>query len=255
MDHLFLIIASIFLVVAILWWICNRNVTRMHSSADLLAPKPLDTLLDKIDSTPDHPINFGYEMSWLAIQASNSQDVIASLSLDHLQPANWHTGFVAAYNGHAFITPPVDGWVFVVSRKLPELCYDPAANEGTSLLPSLSEKFGDVQFFSTHRVSESHAWARFKDGAEVRAFAYCDGPLVDRGDKTPGEVELGYNYFDTESPEAESDSYWEREDLCYPDEEHVMEIAGKWSINPITLESKDLPVGVGWIGNLRRELR
>jgi hypothetical protein len=76
--------------------------------------------------------------------------------------------------------------------------------------------------------------------------------LVDHGSRTPGEIELGYNYFDPDSPDAEFGAYWERDDLCYPDEEHVMEVAGKWSVNPNMLEGMELPVGVGWIGNLRR---
>lgn len=221
---------------------------------DVLLPKPLESILERIDSTPDSPITFGYKMAWLAIKATDAENVLSSLDIRNVQASNWQTGVVAAYNGHAFVSPSVKGWVFVLSQMLPE----PSGNsedEWSELLCRLSNQFDDVQYFGTHRVVEFHAWARFMNGNEIRAYAYLGErgeTLVDRGEKTTGELDLGYNYFVPESQEAESDSYWEREDLCYPDEDHVMEVAGKWSIDPNTLEDVGLPHGVGWIGNLVR---
>lgn len=254
MVDILIVIAMVFAVVAAIWLLRQWSQSPALATART-APKPLETLLDRIDTTPDKPINFGYKNSWLAVRASNAQDVAESLSLDNLQAANWHTGFVAACNGHTFVSPPVDGWVLVVSQQLPELGHDPDTEEWTFLLQSLSDKYRDVQYFGTHRVVGYNAWARFIDGTEQRAFAYLGesgATLVDRGSRTLGESELGYKYFDPDSPDAETEAYWEREDLCYPDEEHVMEVAGKWSVNPTTLESKELSLGVGWIGSIRR---
>jgi len=255
MDRIILIAVIVLVAIVVALWLLRTRNESPTTTTDVTAPKPLESLLETIDTTPDKPINFGYKISWLAVRASDAQDVIKSLSIDNLQPANWHTGFVAAYNGHAFVSPPVDGWVFVVSQKLPELGHDPDTEEWTSLLQSLSKKHGDVQYFGTHRVVGYNAWARFKDGIEKRAFAYLGESgetLVDRGSRTQGEIELGYNYFDPNSTDSENDAYWERDDLCYPDEEHVMEVAGKWSVNPNALETMNLPVGVGWIGNISR---
>ena len=255
MEPILFVVVSLVVVGAVVWWLWSRCTTRVAASGDLFAPKPLDTLFDRIDSTPDSPMSFGYKISWLAIKTSDAGDVVESIRVENLQPANWHTGVVAAYNGHAFVSPSVQGWVFVVSKKLPELGHGADEREWTALMSALSVKYGEAQYFGTHRVSGFNAWAQFRDGSEVRAFAYCDATLVDRGAKTAGEEELGYEYFDSESPDAESESYWEREDLCYPDEEHVMEVAGKWGLNPQTLDQRDLPPGVGWIGNLVREPR
>ena len=100
-----------------------------------------------------------------------------------------------------------------------------------------------------------HAWVLFTNGQEDRAFAYLGERgeyLANRGDQTDGESDLGYDYFDPDDPDAESETYWERDDLCYPEEEHVMEVAGKWSINPQTLEDLGLPKGIGWIGQYSR---
>lgn len=253
MEHVLLVAVSILIVSAMLWWARNRNMVSQLSAADVLAPKPLDTLFDRVDSTPDRPVGFGYKMSWLAIKAPDAATVRGALDIENVQPANWRTGLVAAYNGHAFISPRVGDWVFVLSSKLPELGHPPDNEEWTALMTDLSRTFDDVQYFSSHRVSDYNAWARFGNGTEVRAFAYCAETLVDRGDKTAGETELGYHYFDGKSADAGSNTYWEREDLCYPDEEHVMEIAGQWSVNPQSLDEIDLPHGSGWIGNLARD--
>ena len=238
MDGFIVTVLALMIVIVLFWgWLRSRR-RLLAAITSASAPTALDTLLEKIDTTPDAPVNFGYKNSWLAIRASNAEDVIRSVSIDNVQSANWRTGFIAAYNGHAFVSPPVDGWVLVVSDRLPGLGHEPDTEEWISLMRSLSEKHGDVQYFGTHRVVGYHAWSRFVDGREQRAFAYSGESgetLVDRGARTAGETELGYNYFDPNCPEAKSNAYWEREDLCYPDEEHVMEIAGKWSINPMSL--------------------
>jgi hypothetical protein len=49
--------------------------------------------------------------------------------------------------------------------------------------------------------------------------------------------------------EAQSDDYWEREDLDYANEELVMKIAENWSINPTKLkERSDIINELGIIG-------
>lgn len=248
----FLFIAVPVLIFLTWFWWQYRHLCRQSPTEHL--PKPLETLFVRIDCTPDAPVSFGYKMAWLAIKTETPERVLDLLDIQNVQPANWQTGITAAYNGHTFISPPVSGWVFVVTRKLPEPGGHSDCEWGV-LLRRLSERLGEVQYFGTHRVVEYHAWARFIEGAEVRTFAFLGERaevLADRGEKSAGECELGYDYFVTNAPEAESDSYWEREDLCFPTEDHVMEVAGKWSINPDTLEDLGLPLSAGWIGTLIR---
>jgi hypothetical protein len=222
----------------------------LRQSTNLLGPKPLK----EIDTAPDQPVAFGYKMSWLAIRSSNPPDVISSLELDEVQPANWATGVNAAYNGHTFISPSIDGWVFVLSHRLPELGHHKAAEKWTSLMQRLSAAHGEAQYFATHRVVGFVAWSLWRSGHEERAFAYSgesNETLVDRSSKTAGELELNYRYFDSKSSEAKDPAYRDRADLEYPDEEHVMEVAGKWSINPALLDSRTDALGCGWIGLIR----
>ncbi|MFO1093965.1 MAG: hypothetical protein U0992_11735 [Planctomycetaceae bacterium] len=235
------------LIVLIAFVVGLLRLLRRSPLTNLLGPKPLK----EIDTTPDKPVAFGYKMSWLAVRASEPSEVIASLTIDKVQPANWATGVDAAYDGHTFISPSIDGWVFVLSHRLPELGHEPAVEKWTSIMRRLSTTHGEAQYFGTHRVSGFVAWSRWRSGSEERAFAYGDETLVDRGSRTPGEIELNHDYFDSNSPEAKDDAYWERTDLEHPDEEHVMEVAGKWSINPQSLEARTTPLGCGYIGLIR----
>ena len=79
--------------------------------------------------------------------------------------------------------------------------------------------------------------------------------MANRGTQTSGESELGYEYFDEDHPDSDSDEYWDREDLVYPDEEHVMEVAGKWSINPQTLDALELASSLGWVAQYEKVSR
>lgn len=210
---------------------------------------------DRIDAKPDRPISFGYKMAWLAILASDAAEVARSLPVENLEPANWLTGRWAAYEGRLFVTPSVQGWVLVACFKLPSLGERNHEQALITLMQTLSREFGEAQHFATHRVVEFHAWARYVHGSEVRAFAYLGErgeTLVDRGPKTPGEIELNYNYFDERSPLVETEDYWGRDDLTYPDEQHVMEVAGKWSINPTLLNESDAEPATGWVGDFPR---
>lgn len=207
---------------------------------------------DRIDATPDRPMPFGYKMAWLSVASRDSAAVARCLELVNVEQANWRTGIWAAYEGRLFATPPVRGWVLIVCFKLASLG---DRNEASliSLLQSLSQQFGEAHYFGTHRVVDYHAWARYVNGAEIRAYAYLGErgqTLVDRGAKTPGEIELNYQYFDERLPLAETDGYWDREDLTYPSESHVMEVAGKWSLNPTLLDENDSEPSTGWVGDI-----
>jgi len=206
-----------------------------------------------IDVPPDTPVNFGYKTSWLAIKTEDSSAVLDLVPIDNTQPANWHSGIEAAYKTHLFVSPPINGWTFLVGSNFAH--EEDLSGELSSLLCALSVRFGEAQYFGTHRVVEYHAWARYVNGQETRAFAYLGERgeyLADRGDKTGSELELGYDYFHPDHPDAKTDEYWDREDLLHVDEDHVMELAEKWSLNPLTLDSFSMNEGVGWIGQYRK---
>ena len=104
----------------------------------------------------------------------------------------------------------------------------------------LSGTFGEAQFFASMRVSSAYCWGKAAKGKLIRWFYEGDGNREVIGNETPEEEAFGWQFFDSNSLDANEPGYWERKDLIYPDEEHVLQIAGKWSINPETLPNLSL---------------
>jgi hypothetical protein len=155
--------------------------------------------------------------------------VIDTLHLREPRPSSWADGVAWAYNGGVFVTPPLRGYVLCVSFSL-DFPSGPFPGESTPVLERLAQRFDDVQYFFSYRVVERHAWARFKGGKRVRAFAISDFQKYwDIGPRT--EAESGI-------------------DLTCPSEDDVMKIAGQWSLNPTELETMGLEVTQGIRGSL-----
>ena len=204
--------------------------------------------------TPDLPRDFGYKCQWLALKAKETQPVVTALQLRRVTPANWAMGIEGAYSNKIFVSPVLGQWVLAIGTTLPnagDVCHP---DKMTPMLIELSKIFEEVQYFVTHRVVEYHAWVKAKQGEIIRAYAFLGETtttLWNKGDRTPEEIELGFSFVDETSPEAKDESFWEREDLRFPNEEDVMAIAGKWSVDPL-FESNQYDPGVGVLGALKK---
>ena len=188
--------------------------------------------------TPDNPRGFGFKNTWWALPSEDTEAVVDAICLHEPQPANWQTGVDHAYENDVFVTPPVDGWTLITGFRLPPNGQRPR-DEVIEPLVHLSELFGTTLVFSTHRVVEYHVWAKAENGTLIRAYGYVGESgrtFWDEGPLTVEEEGLGFRFFDERCPEAQNDSYWEREDLQYPDEMSVMDIAREWSVSPYDFE-------------------
>jgi hypothetical protein len=207
----------------------------------------------EIQNVPDKPRGFGYKCLWIAVQAPSARVLAESLGLHEMQVANWHSGLEAAYEypgNYIFVTPPVNGWVLAVGNGIPDPSDPSTLASWRAIMASLSKSFGDTQYFASHRVSSYYAWARYLDGTEKRLFAHADEIIFNIGQPYAEESDLITHLFDSSCPEANTDAYWERKDLRMPDEEDVLRIASKWSINPAELDSADQPPSVGVVGKM-----
>jgi hypothetical protein len=194
---------------------------------------------------PDKPIGFGYKHKWLAIKSTDKNKVAKFLKLKNIQESNWEYGVNFGYEKGVFVTPEIDGWILVLGIEI----FDLETDATREFLIRMSTEFGEVQIFLTHRVVEYHFWGLAKEGEIERLYAYIGDSgenLIIEGE--PTKVEKKYNFINTLSKEAESDEYWEREDLEFPNEEIVMEIAEAWSINPTKIETMQNIEGIGLIG-------
>jgi len=240
-----IVVGIIVLVVFSIWYakkVDNNPDHKLHKSSYQKVA---------VDTSEDNPVGFGYKCMWIAVKTNNQQKVSELIELQDQQEANWESGIDLAYGGYIYITPVVDNWILIVGNGLPSGDTEESSGEIKILLRKLSKEFGEAQFFGTHRVVDYHSWIKSTNGEIDRAYTYIgeSGENTEvLGEKT--EFEKGFNLINTFSEEAQQDNYFEREDLFYPNEEFVMEIAGAWSINPTTLENRQDLKGLGLIGQL-----
>jgi hypothetical protein len=201
---------------------------------------------------PDEPAAFGYRMAWLAIRSRDTAAVVEALGLRDPQPCNWNSGIGAVYDAslgenHVFVTPPVNGWTFVVGLPLPQPMGRSFVDKATPLLVGLGGRFSEIQYFVAFPPVDFFAWARVIDGRLVRAFAIGDeGVVWSKGKTTKEERALGLKLFELRGvQDRRGDAGGEL--ILHPTEEHVLEIARKWSLDPTRLARGAAPKALGVI--------
>jgi hypothetical protein len=255
-----------------------------------IADLPVGEAMPSFDQTPDEPEPFGFKVFWFAVKASDPAAVLDALELGEATPANWASGMEAAYGrSHkddpwVFISPPVNGWVFVVSFSLPYPTFETHHDIGRRfdvLFARLMKRFDDVQFFGSYRVVGFVAWARALKGGPVRIFAFGDDVLANIGEQTPEEAKLGFPNLTGLSPSDAGDYIFQmageqgaeenalvasglsrREALArvrqyrraIPGETDVVKLAGLWSVDPTKLLNEDQPLGLGLAARLPKDL-
>lgn len=195
---------------------------------------------------PDKPLGFGFKNKWLAIRANDMHQVADFLKIKNIENANWTEGLAHGYKNGVFITPEVNGWILVLGYDVSDL----ETIESRALLERTSKAFGECQLFLTHRIIDYHFWGKAIGGKISRLYSYVGESgenMVVEGEPTPAEMK--YQFINTLSKEAKDDTYWENENFDFPDENIVMEIAGKWSVDPSKIEEYNLGLSFGLIGN------
>ncbi len=202
----------------------------------------------------DKPIDFGYKMVWVAVNSTDHDKIADILKIKNKKQCTWQEGVAAIYTSNqVYMTPSIGGWTLIAGFGLPNGDSEESIKEVENMLKSLSKLFGQAQFFATHRVVDFHCWIGATNGKIDRAYAYLGEQLetiVLKG--KPTELEREIKLFDSKSKEAQKESYFDREEIFYPDEEFVMKIAGKWSVNPTTISSRnDISNTKGFLGAIK----
>lgn len=214
-------------------------------AARLLAPRLAgDRVL--FEQSPDHPHPFGYRMAWLAVRSRDTQAVADALGLAAPEPCNWRSGIGTVYdnhlgNDHIFVSPPVNGWTFVVGLALPFPAGRTFTDKAIPMLRHLGHRFVEVQYFFAYPPIDCFAWVRVLDGRVVRAFAITDtGIMWNRGRITREERGLGLKLFDFRGVRGRKGDAG-GEIVFYPTEKHVLSLAKRWSLDPSSLEGVECP--------------
>lgn len=201
---------------------------------------------------PDLPVPFGYKMSWLALQTEDAAKVVEVLGLGDVIRCNWQSGIGTVYDAElgqarVFVTPPVQGWTFVIGLPLPHPVGRGFADKCTLFLTDLGRHFPDVQYYFTYPLIDVFAWVRIRDGRLVRAFAIGDeGILWNKGRTTREEKALGLKLFELRGVKArKGDAGGEM--ILYPTEDHVMRVAKGWSMDPTAIGAVPAKAALGYV--------
>lgn len=201
---------------------------------------------------PDLPTPFGRNMAWLAVRTENTAGLAKNLGLTDRASANWDSGLGTIYDGalgetRIYVSPPVDGWTFVAGLSLPHPVGKSFVDKLTPLMLRLSGDYEEVQYFFTYPLIDFFAWARVSNGRLTRAFAVSDeGILWNKGRITKQERALGLKLFDLRGVKGRKGDAG-GEIVLYPTEEHVMQIARGWSVDPCVVDQYDAMPGLGII--------
>lgn len=148
-----------------------------------------------------------------------------------------------------FVSPCINGWVFVAScSALPCI----AQTQSFDILTKpLLNRFGEIQYFGSYRVSDYLVWAKAENGKWIRRFETSEACICESfGSQTAAEKSLNLVFVQSEK-ELEQDEVFEKW-ISSLDEEIPAQLAGLWSINPLELENMDLPPSTGYLGYIKR---
>jgi hypothetical protein len=217
----------------------------------VLAPRLRSTRV-VLDSSPDRPHPFGLRMAWLAIRTRDTARVAQVLGLEILETANWRTGIGTVYDdrlgpSHVFLSPPVDGWTFVVGLSLPHPVNGNLVDKCTPMLLDLGAAFADVQVYFSYPPIDFYAWAQVANGRLERAFAIGDeGVIWNRGKLSRDERSLGLKLFEVRGVRGRKGDAGGPM-ILHPTESHVLNLAGRWSLDPTRIGAGRGEASAGYI--------
>jgi hypothetical protein len=101
----------------------------------------------------------------------------------------------------------------------------------------------EVQYFSTHRVSDGHVLARAFAGKMTRYFGHFDGEEAQEGELTQAELDCGFKINRPAEEFDEDYDYW------FLNEDFIFSVAGKWSVDPSMIGTDIVAPVSGFIGH------
>ena len=191
------------------------------------------------------PLLFDSPNRWLAVRSGNPEAVQAALGLHNVMSCSWERGLAEAQDFKLFLSPPIKGWILVFGLGLPDPSDD--VDDTFKLILFLSRTLGEVQFFSANRVINSHAWVQAVHGRVLRAYAWSGTTLWNQGAITSAEAQLGLiclGYTETISQKLPN-HHPQRGNA-----EKVHLLAGRWSLDPTSLDESEINHRAGSIGSL-----
>lgn len=186
---------------------------------------------------------FGRDAAWFAVAADDAAAVAKALALRTVLPANWRAGLADARQVGTFVSPPVDGLVFVTGADV--LALRDFDGDVAPRLECLAARFGEATWFCCDQEVERFGWARARGGEVRRGYAFAgeQGAVAWRGEVDDAERALGC-HIDDPRDRSDDDVKW------WPDRRIVHALAAAWSRDPDALSAGGAGCGVGVVGRM-----
>ena len=232
------------IVGAGIFYLC-RMFRRAKFEEQLLEPSELEEEFDSV--APSLGLSpFEQACRWLAIRGESLGAVQAALNLRHVVQCSWEEGLGEAHEDKLFISPPISGWILVVGLGLPDPSDD--VDRCYLFLTALSRRLGQVQFFSSNRVLNHHAWVLVEKGSVTRAYAWADETVWNQGQMTASERDLEMRCFD-----YGTEVLFTHREILAANAEKVTQLAARWSIDPSAICESNWKAGTGIVGEFRKK--
>ena len=144
-------------------------------------------------------LEFGYNMAWIAVKSTDPAGVAQFLKLENVCHELYRYGIEAIHNQrrgdrYIYITPAHNGWVLIVGHALPFPLGTAFSDKCTPLIASLSQEFGESQYFLCYPELDFFGWARAVNVHLQRAFiSGVEESIWNHGRLTIEELALGLN--------------------------------------------------------------
>ena len=177
------------------------------------------------------------------MRAAAPADVARALALRTVLPANWRGGLADVRAAGVFVSPLVDGFVFVTGADVRALADVDA--EVAPRLAHLSAQFGFAAWFRSDDAADAYGWAFARSGEVARAYAFAGehGPVAWLGEADAAERALGCHVDDPRDRSDDDVKWW-------PDRRIVHALAAAWARDPDALPARGAVGGPGVVGRM-----
>lgn len=231
--------------IPLLEYVINLKHHRENSISEKLKEYQQNELIEqqenKIENyaslVPSNPRSFGYKTNWLVVKSDTIEDVLEEFEYEEKVKTNWETGVEATFTNSnmKFVCPSIGEWTIIIG----ESCDYINSLESKNKLSNLSKIFGEVYYFGSFRGTGFATWAKYRNGIEERAFLIDDGDIF----YSTGELEEEENEIlkqrmkeINQNDKEEVEYYAKHNNLnLLGDEDDVLILAEKWTINPMKL--------------------
>jgi hypothetical protein len=180
-------------------------------------------------ATAKNGVGFGKKCEWIVAKCP-PETLAAALGLE-AGASTWRDALARAIGGQGVaVLGPVDGHSFAVGEPATFRIGAKHLLDDPNLFVRVADAVGrEVLFFQSDERAQGFAWLRARPGLVERAFAVVDthtfaddGPQDDIEEHVRGQ-----------RPVPEDEEWW-------PSEEDVLEMATGWSVDPWSLDERDL---------------